>query len=253
MEGIDRMLIVRGRSIGRRAPETGGNMKFFSYDSKFSQVLLKICYGCYLNLLWVVFSLPIITIGASTTALYYASFKIVREEEYRITSAFFRSFKENFKQATILWLILLLAGAVLGVDFYIVRHLRSISSGTPAIFWTLLLALIIAATVVYVIVLMYAFPLTASVTNTTGAMLKNSFFIGTHYLFCTIMVFAIHFAMFFVIVRFFTPLLMFGEGLCALFSAYLFSPVIAACSYDPADLPAQEASGDASGEDGSNE
>ncbi|MBE5996134.1 MAG: DUF624 domain-containing protein [Lachnospiraceae bacterium] len=210
-------------------------MRFFSYDSKFSQLLLKICYGCYLNLLWFVFSIPLITIGASTTALYYVSLKIVREEEHNITGMFIRSFKENFKQSTVLWLILLAVGIVLGGDYYILLHLRSISTGTPAVFWTLLLALLIAATIVYVIILMYVFPLIASVVNTNFAMIKNSFFIGTHYLFCTIMVFAIHFAMFFLVVRVFTPLIMFGEGLCALLSSYLLSNVIAACSYNPED------------------
>ena len=210
-------------------------MRFFSYDSKFSQLLLKICYGCYLNLLWFVFSIPLITIGASRTALYYVSLKIVREEEHNITGMFIRSFKENFKQSTVLWLILLAVGIVLGGDYYILLHLRSISTGTPAVFWTLLLALLIAATIVYVIILMYVFPLIASVVNTNFAMIKNSFFIGTHYLFCTIMVFAIHFAMFFLIVRVFTPLIMFGEGLCALLSSYLLSNVIAACSYNPED------------------
>jgi len=42
---------------------------FFSYDSKFSQLMIKLCYSCYLNLLWFVCSIPIFTIGASTTAL----------------------------------------------------------------------------------------------------------------------------------------------------------------------------------------
>ena len=208
-------------------------MRFFSYDSKFSQLLLKISYGCYLNLLWFIFSIPIVTAGASTAALYYVSLKIVREEEHGLTAMFVRAFKENFKQATVLWLILLGVGGILGGDFYIIRHLRSISTGVPAILWTLLLALVIAATIVYVIILMYVFPLIASVVNTNFAMIKNAFFIGTHYLFCTIMVFAIHFAMFFLIVRVFTPLIIFGEGLCALLSSFLFSPVIAACSYDP--------------------
>ena len=46
-------------------------MKFFSYESRFSQLLLKLCYACYLNLLWLVCSLPIFTMGAATTALYY--------------------------------------------------------------------------------------------------------------------------------------------------------------------------------------
>ena len=99
--------------------------------------------------------------------------------------------------------------------------------------WTLLLALLIAAAVAYVIVLFFVFPLVASVSNTNWAMLKNSFFIGTHYLFCTILVFAVHFAMFFAVVRIFTPLIIFGEGVCALISSYLMSNVLRACSYDP--------------------
>lgn len=108
-------------------------------------------------------------------------------------------------------------------------------------FWTLLLALIIAAAVAYTIVLLYVFPLTASVVNTTAAMLKNAFLIGTHYLFCTIVIFAIHFAMFFVVVRLFTPMLIFGEGLCALLSSHFLSRVIDICSYVPADDGADEA------------
>ena len=54
-------------------------MKFLSYDSAFSQLLLKLCYGCYLNLLWLVCCIPIVTVGASTTALYYTSLKIDRK------------------------------------------------------------------------------------------------------------------------------------------------------------------------------
>ena len=99
--------------------------------------------------------------------------------------------------------------------------------------WTLILALLIAAAVAYVIVLFFVFPLVATVSNTTWAMLKNSFCIGTHYLFCTILVFAVHFAMIFAVVRIFTPLIIFGEGLCALLSSYLMSKVLRACSYDP--------------------
>ena len=89
-----------------------------------------------------------------------------------------------------------------------------------------MLALVIAAAIVYVIVLLYVFPLVASVYNSSIAMIKNSFLIGTHYLFATVLVFAIHFAMFFTIVRIFTPFIVFGEGLCALISAYLLNNVL---------------------------
>lgn len=208
-------------------------MKFFSYESPFSQLLLKLCYSCYLNCLWFICCIPIITVGASTTALYYTTLKIARAEDSSLTRMFFRSFRQNFRQSTVLWLILLAVGLFLAGDGYILYHLRASSSGAIAVMWTLILALVIAAAILYSIVLLYVFPLVASVYNTNLAMLKNSFFIGTHYLFCTILVFAVHFAMFFAVVSIFTPLIIFGEGLCAMLSSYLMSNVIRACSYDP--------------------
>ena len=53
-------------------------MKLFSYDSKFSQIMLKLCCGCYLNLLWIVCSLPVITAGAATAALYDVTLRLAR-------------------------------------------------------------------------------------------------------------------------------------------------------------------------------
>lgn len=209
-------------------------MTFFSYESKFSQALIKLCYSCYLNLLWFLCSLPIFTIGASTTALYYVSLKIVQGEDSNLTRLFFRSFRQNFRQATTLWMILLAVGLLLAGDGYILYHLRTTTTGFSAVIWTLMFALVIVAAIAYAIVLMYVFPLTASVANTNWAMLKNSFFIGTHYLFCSTMVFAIHLAMFYIVVNLFTPFLIFGQGLCALLSSYLLINVIRACSYDPA-------------------
>ena len=210
-------------------------MKLFSYDSKFSQIMLKLCYGCYLNLLWMVCSLPVITAGVATAALYDVTLRLAREEEPPLTRQFFKAFRENFRQATILWLILLGVGALLGTDAYILYHLYKSTAGMVSVICTLGLALIIAAAIAYVIVLLYVFPLVASVKNTNWAMLKNALLIGIHYLFCTILVFAIHFAMFFAVVAIYTPLIIFGEGLCALLSSYLLGKVIRACAYDPAE------------------
>lgn len=214
-------------------------MRFFSYESKFSQLLLKLCYACYLNLLWFLCSVPIFTIGASTTALYYTSLKIIRGEESYVGPTFFRAFRENFRQATVLWLILLGAGIFLAGDGYILYHLRQSAEGTMAVIWTVALAVVIAAGVMLVIVLEHVFPLLASVSNTNRAMLKNAFLIGTHYLFATILVFAVHFAMFFVVVAWFTPLIVFGEGLCAMISSWLLNSVLISVSGTP-DEDAEE-------------
>ena len=207
----------------------------FSYESKISQSLIKLCYSCWLNILWVVCSIPVFTMGAATTALYDVSLKIVRDEETSLTRQFFKSFRSNFRQATVLWMILFGIGLLLVGDGWVLWHLRASSTGAVAIMWTLLLAVLIVASIAYVIVLLYVFPVVASVSNTNRAMLKNSFLIGIHYLFATILVFAIHFAMFYVVVAVFTPMAIFGEGLVTLLSAWLLNNVLRAVSYNPND------------------
>ena len=222
-------------------------MRFFSYDSKFGQLFLKLSYGCCLNVLWLVCCLPIVTIGASTTALYYTSFKIAKDEGSYITTMFFRSFKQNFKQATIIWLIMLFAGLLIGADAILLYRLRAASTGTVAVIWTLLLACIFACMIAYAIVLAYIFPLLSIASNTTVNMFKNAFLIGTHYLFVTILVFFIHYAMFFLVVNVFTPLIIFGEGLCAVISAHMLLKILRPLLYDPND-PESKKPDDADGE-----
>ena len=205
-------------------------MSYFSYDSKFSQVLIKLSYSCWLNVLWMLCSLPVFTIGASTTALYSVTLKIADDTDSNITKQFFKSFKENFAQATRLWLIMLAAGIFLTVDLLFVYRLRASSAGTMAVLWTLVMAFIIGACVVYVIVLLNLFPLVASFVNTDMELLKNAFLVGVRYLFATITMFLIHVVMFLAIVIVFTPLAIFGEGLCALLCSYVLRNVISLLS-----------------------
>ena len=201
-------------------------MNLFSYDSRFTQVLMKLVYSSYLNILWFICSIPIFTIGASTTALYYTCLKIVRNEEGNVTKTFFKSFKENFRQATVIWLILFAIGSFLAFDFYVLYNLRLNTAMPMAAFWTILLAILIGAVIIYLIVLFMIFPLQASVINTTPNMFKNAFLIGTHYLFAPILVFAVHFAMFYAVVAVFTPLIVFGEGFCAMVSSFILNRLL---------------------------
>ena len=201
-------------------------MNLFSYDSRFTQVLMKLVYSSYLNILWFICSIPIFTIGASTTALYYTCLKIVRNEEGNVTKTFFKSFKENFRQATVIWLILFVIGSFLAFDFYVLYNLRLNTAIPMAAFWTILLAILIGAIIIYLIVLFMIFPLQASVINTTPNMFKNAFLIGTHYLFAPILVFAVHFAMFYAVVAVFTPLIVFGEGFCAMVSSFILNRLL---------------------------
>ena len=206
---------------------------FLDPESPVLQFITKIVYSVWLNILWFICCIPIVTIGPATTALFYTCQKMARDEDGYITRSFFHSFRENFRQATVLWLIMLGAGLLLGFDVYTVWHLRASAAGNLAVMWTLVLAVLFAVTVVYVIVLENIFPLLASVENTNRAMLKNALLIGTHYLFATILVFAVHFAMFYAVVAIFTPLIIFGEGLCAMISAWLLNNILISVSGEP--------------------
>ena len=202
-----------------------------SYESPVIQFLMKFCAACCLGLLWAICSIPIVTVGAATTALYTVTVKLVRGTEGTSAVAqFFRAFRANFKQATQLWLILLGAGVFLALDGYVLSHLRATTTGAPAILWTLLFAVIIAAGVLYAMVLVYTFPLLAYFDNDNRAMLRNALLVAVRYLFCTISMLAIHAAVLWVEINLFPPLLLMGEGLTALGCSYLLSSVLMAVS-----------------------
>lgn len=196
---------------------------FFNPDSAVMQWITKIVYSVWLNLLWLICCIPIVTAGASTTALYYVTLKMVRNEEGNITKTFFRAFRENFKQSTKTWLVLLAVGIVLAVDGYTLYHLRFENA-----FWTIITAVFIVVLVAYAIILMYIFPLMARFQNTTLAMVRNSVMIGVRYLVCTALMACVYFVMTLVVVRFFTPAIIFGEGLCALLCSCLLSNIMKA-------------------------
>ncbi len=196
----------------------------FNLDGPVLQFINKITYSVYLNILWFICCIPIVTAGASTTALFYVTLKMVKNEEGNITKAFFRSFRANLKQGTKIWLILLFLGAILCTDGYVLYHLRF-----ENIFWTLCTAVFFVAAAAYAIVLMYIFPLLARFDNTVGAMFKNALFIGVRFLVCTAMMAAVYFVMVLVVIRVFTPAVIFGEGLCALLCSYLLSNILLLC------------------------
>ena len=193
-------------------------------ESKLMLIFTKIAYSAYLNILWFICCIPVITIGASTTALFYVTLKISKDEEGSITKAFFHSFKENLRQGTAIWLILLAFGIILGIDGYVLYHMRF-----ENVFWTLCTAVFCVAAAAYAIILMYIFPLLARFDNTIGAMFKNALFIGVRFLFCTALMAVIYFVMLLIVVRIFTPAVIFGEGLCALLCSCLLSNILNLC------------------------
>lgn len=117
-----------------------------------------------LNLLCIICCIPIITAGASITAMYYVTMKMVRNEESYIVKSFFKSFKQNFKQATIIHIILLVTAIMLYLDINIVKNIE----GTLT---KVLTCIFIAFTFLYALILLYIYPLLAKFYNS----IKNTF------------------------------------------------------------------------------
>ena len=190
-------------------------------DNRVMRIITKIADSVFLNILWFIFSLPVVTAGAATTALFDISLRMVNDEEGALFQGFVKSFRSNFRSSTRTWLILLAAGIVFGVDGYVLFHMRFSNA-----FWTIITAVFLIAAAAYLIILMYVFPLMARFENTSLAMIRNSLMIGMRFLICTALQAGVYFLMALTAIRFFTPILMFGEGLCALLCSYLMNQIM---------------------------
>lgn len=140
--------------------------KIFAPDSGFMRAMSAIADLIIFNLLFLLCALPVITLGASLSALYAMTFRMSRHEKYRIRD-FFIVFRENFKQATVIWLLFLAFLVMLWVDY---RFVLQAMFAEQLIVWILfvLLAFLWAATFCWV------FPLICQFENTVRRSLMNA-------------------------------------------------------------------------------
>lgn len=196
-------------------------MKLFQLDSPLMNFLNKVADLMWLNILALICCIPIVTAGASLTALHYMALKIVRNEESYITRGFLKSFKQNFKQATAIWLILLVAMLLLAGDVYIIFY-----SGME--FNVVIKVIIMAAIVLVAFVATFVFPLLSKFDNTVKQTIKNAFFMSIMQLPKTILMIVMNLAPI-VLAMFsykaFPIVFMFGLTVPAFSSAMLYDKV----------------------------
>lgn len=142
--------------------------KLFRMDSPLMRFLTKIADLMVLNILFCVTSIPLITIGASWTALYSVTLKMVRDEEGSVSRSYFRSFRQNFRQATLLWLGVLVVLALLVLD---IRVLNGVAGGTAP---GLLRVGVEILALLGIMVLQYLFPSLARFEASLADTLKNA-------------------------------------------------------------------------------
>lgn len=147
--------------------------RILDMDNVVFRFFRKLGYVWWLHILWLVCSLPVITMGASTTALCYSCMKL-HEKDEAVSRNFFHSFKENFRQSTILFLVFLVIGGVLLFDLVMCGQMDSLV-GHFVKYGA------IALMIPYLIMLLYVFALQAKFVNPVSKTIKYSLLVAGKY------------------------------------------------------------------------
>lgn len=140
---------------------------FFSMDGTLFRVLSKMADLMILNIIFLICCIPVVTIGASVTALSYVSLKSKDQEEGYVWKSFFRSFRQNFRQSTVIWLLLLALAAVLFMDFRLSGMMEGVMGQAVRIMAGI-------GGMIWLMLFLYAFPLQARFYNSIGGTMKNA-------------------------------------------------------------------------------
>ena len=203
----------------------------------------KVADLCILNIICVVCCIPVITAGASITAMYYVTLKMVRNEEAYILRSFFKSFKQNFKQATIINLIMLLIGVVVYVDLNVSKAMQG---GAGQIFQIIFMAFVL----IYFILFLYVYPVLARFYNTIKNTIKNALFMAIrHFPYTVVMVIIAVCPLLLLLVKsyqiqstLFVLFLLMGFALIAYCNSYFLAKIFD--NYMPKEEAGQESAGE---------
>lgn len=154
-------------------------MKFLDYDGPIMGFLSKVADLLFLNVLSIIFSLPIFTIGTALTATHYTALKIRRGEGH-VWSNFWKSFKENFKQSTIIWLILMAQFLLAAVALTILPNMKGTISSVMQV-------VVMAAVIFGLFLYAWIFPIQSKFINDLKNTFKNACYFVVKHFFRTIL------------------------------------------------------------------
>ena len=179
----------------------------FNLDNKFFQGVSKLIDIICLSMIWLFLCAFIIPAGAATTALYYTINKVIRHGRGYMWSEFWKAFRSNFKQSTIVWLILMALIVFLGMDCYILWQYAEIGKTWGSAYMVFIVMMGFA-----IMWAIYLFPYMARFANTTKIVIKNTACIALLNLSTTIFLFILLVAVV-LMTYFFTFLIVLAPGL----------------------------------------
>mgnify|MGYP004462527697 FL=1 len=143
----------------------------FNMDNPFFRFVNRIADMIVLNVIFLVSCVPVFTIGPALTALYYVAINTWGREDGYIFKMYVKSFKENFKQSTVMWLILLVIGVILSVDvWYWVSQWKLTGTGI----YKPLTVISVVMLMVYLMIFTFVWPLLAKFSNSNSGTIKNA-------------------------------------------------------------------------------
>ncbi len=161
-------------------------------DGKFVKVLNRIADLVGLNLLAILFCIPIITIGASITAVYGCIFRIQEKREGYLTKDFWKLFKECFRSSTIIYLVGAAVVAMLYLDYQIFATDSRLD---------ILQVLVVAGGILVAEIFTYAFPMESYFENSLKATVKNALLLGISNIPYTLLMLGINVFPFFLVAK----------------------------------------------------
>lgn len=179
----------------------------------------KIMDAVFLSLLWILGSLPLFTIGASTTALFQFALKQADDEEGYVWKSFWKAYRANFLPATGLWLAMAAAGTFLIVDFY-----ACVNFALPGGIRLLCFALIAGLGLIYLLTLIYVFPILSRFPVKAVKIPAHALVMSVGNLGISVLILLVH-GIFLAVIYFFPLMAVFSVGLSALLTSYFYRAV----------------------------
>ena len=189
--------------------------KLLDYENPILSFMSKLVDLMLLNVLTILCCVPIVTIGATITAAHYTALKMHRGESY-VWRNFWKSFKENFKQSTIIWIIFAM--------FFMVEYLAfiTLSNGTPETDLTMQ-GVIIATGVFGVCFMLWVFPLQSKFVNKIWKTIYTSFIMTFKHIIRTVLLLALFVLPFLLPAEGFPVILLFGFSVPIYLSAMIYN------------------------------
>lgn len=158
-------------------------MKFFSVESPLYQFMQRLWDILKLNFMWIIFCIPIITIGGSTIAAFSVLLRMSEDQEGDVIKDFWKAFRENWKQGIFIGLLPPICFEAVYLDFQLYNAMENGGLG--------ILIMGCFSAYIFIFCLLYVFPLLARYDNTVINSIKNSFRIGMKFFGRTFLLLAI--------------------------------------------------------------